>query len=277
MATSGPGGQISGIPVIWGSIPAAGDLIEFNGTNWTNSSSAGKGVDTVTNSDGSLTISPNSGAVVASLATGVMQNFGGGTGGGINFIPISGGYPTVATDNWAIVDNASNNLTIVPGTDGLIGAVNAAQTLQSFTFSTATGKLTFYAGIQTAGNGVPGIVASNAVGSVSTTQTNLINYSPPAAAGRYRMTIIVSTTSGTNTGTITPSVGYASPGGQSTFTPNFEQSNSATFVVAPTGASKDWSSVFNFMITNAQTAITLTLTVAGTVAYYASAVLEQLA
>lgn len=58
------------------------DIIQYNGTNWVNVAGGGGGaVSSVSNADGSLTISPTTGAVVASLNVGhtntwsVLQNF----------------------------------------------------------------------------------------------------------------------------------------------------------------------------------------------------------
>lgn len=137
--------------------------------------------------------------------------------------------------------------------------------------------ITNYNGIATAGAGVPIIVASAITGSVTTTQTNLLNYTPPASTGTYRMNIFISNTSGTNTGTWTPAIAYKSGGGQSSYAPNFEQSGTLTYILAPTGASKDFYASFTFGIDNSATAITLTLTVSGTVASFINATLEQLA
>jgi hypothetical protein len=138
------------------------------------------------------------------------------------------------------------------------------------------GKVSLYNNIATAGSGVPFIVATAQTGSVASTQTNIINYTPPASRGTYRMYITISSTSGTNTGNWTPAIGYKSDGGQTTFAPNFEQSGTLTYILAPTGASKDFFAHFTFGIDNSATAITLTLTVAGTVASFITATLEQL-
>jgi len=143
---------------------------------------------------------------------------------------------------------------------------------------TSSGLVTRYNDIVTVANGVPSIVATAATGSVAVTQTNLINYTPPATAGRYRLSITVSTTSGTNTGSFTPSVTFTSAAGvATTFAPNFIQTGSATLRTTTTGASLSFSSVMYFSINTAAAAITLTMTAAGTTASFISASLEQLA
>jgi hypothetical protein len=121
------------------------------------------------------------------------------------------------------------------------------------------------------------VVADWKSASVSSTQSNAINYAPPSIAGHYRMSITVHNTSGTNTGNFTPSVTYTSAAGvATTFAPNFMQTGSATLLLATTGASLSFSSVFDFDINNVGAAITLTMTVSGTAAAYINATLEQI-
>jgi hypothetical protein len=121
------------------------------------------------------------------------------------------------------------------------------------------------------------VVADYKSASISSTQSNVINYTPPSIAGHYRMSITIHNTSGTNTGSFTPSVTYHSAAAvATTFAPNFMQTGSATLVLASTGASLSFSSVFDFDIDASGTAITLTLTASGTAAAYANATLEQI-
>lgn len=172
---------------------------------------------------------------------------------------------------FAITFNGNQFLQITSTAGSILGIGSTQQT------QIGAAGFSKYNNITTVGNGVPSIVASVKTGSVSTTQTNAINYTPPAATGTYRMNIFISNTSGTNTGTWTPAIGYASPGGQTTYAPNFEQLGTLTYILAPTGASKDFYASFTFGIDNSATAITLTLTVTGTVASFINATLEQLA
>src|SRR5271157_3765264 len=58
--------QINGIPVVLANL-APGDELHFDGDFWRNYPASSGLVSSVTNSDGTITISPTSGAVVASL------------------------------------------------------------------------------------------------------------------------------------------------------------------------------------------------------------------
>lgn len=138
-------------------------------------------------------------------------------------------------------------------------------------------KFSTYNNITTAGTGIPYIIGSAATGSVSSTQTNLINYTPPASAGSYRLCYVIANTSGTNTGTTTLTIAYTSAAGVAqSFTPPIAQEGSAILLTAATGASKDFDGCTYFSINNAAAAITATFTVSGTVATFINASLEQL-
>ena len=151
-------------------------------------------------------------------------------------------------------------------------------TVSGATSFTASPAITTYNNIATAGSGVSFIVKSAATASVSTTQTNLINYTPPAAAGRYRISYTIATTAGTNTGTTTPTLAYKDAAGiAKSYTLASLQEASATLLIATTGASKNFTQTVYFSVDSSATAITLTFTVSGTVAAFISASLEQLA
>lgn len=149
---------------------------------------------------------------------------------------------------------------------------------QTATYNFGLNSISKWVNTNVQGLGIPIIPISIATASVSTSQSNLINYTPPATAGRYRINGTISNTSGTNTGNTTITVTYKSAASVAiTYLPNFEQSGSATFLTGATGASLDFSFELYFSIDNSATAITLSTTVTGTVASFVSATLEQLA
>jgi hypothetical protein len=121
------------------------------------------------------------------------------------------------------------------------------------------------------------VVATAATASVSSTQTNLINYTPQAVAGRYRLSYIIANTAGTNTGTTTPVFTYKDAVGiEKSYNIPMAQEDSVTWLLAAVGASKNFSGSFYFSIDNSATAITATFTVSGTVETFISVSLEQL-
>ncbi|MGH2613425.1 MAG: hypothetical protein ACRDFB_10325, partial [Rhabdochlamydiaceae bacterium] len=140
------------------------------------------------------------------------------------------------------------------------------------------GTVSKYNNINTTGLGVSAIYGSFKGSSSAATQTNVINYTPPASSGVYRVRGSIATTAGTNTGTITMTITFKDAAGISkTILPPFKQSGSATSLTSCTGSSLNFDTSWDFYIDNSATAITVTFTVTGTVAYFASATLEQLA
>jgi hypothetical protein len=164
-------------------------------------------------------------------------------------------------------------------TDTLAQTISGAKTFSAAPVMTnALPVFTKLANINAAGAGVPCIYASAAVGPVTSTQTNLINYTPPAAAGRYRLSYTIANTAGTNTGSTTATITYKDAAGiAKSYTPPLAQEGSATWLTAATAASKNFHSTVFFGIDNSATAITATFTISGTVATWISATLEQLA
>ena len=127
-------------------------------------------------------------------------------------------------------------------------------------------------------NTITAVVAAAATASVAATQTNLINYTPPATAGRYRLTYTIAHTAGTNTGTVTPTFTYKDAAGiAKSYNIPMRQEGSVTWLLASTAASKNFSGGLDISIDNSATAITATFTVSGTVAVFISAILEQVA
>jgi len=184
---------------------------------------------------------------------------------------------TQSTSQTLSVPNITGADTI--DTLGLAQTITGAKTFSAaLILTSASPSISKYNNITTAGSGVAFIVASAATGSVSSTQTNLINYTPPSTAGRYRLSYTIANTAGTNTGSTTPTITYVDAAGVSkSYTPPLQQEGSATWLTAATAASKNFSSVIYFSINNAGTAITATFTISGTVATFISATLEQVA
>ena len=164
-------------------------------------------------------------------------------------------------------------------TDTLAQTLSGAKTFSAAAlFTAASPAISKYNNITTAGAGMTFIVASAATASVAATQTNLINYTPPATAGRYRLSYTIANTAGTNTGSTTPVFTYKDAAGiAKSYNIPMAQEGSVTWLLAATAASKNFSGSFYFSIDNSATAITATFTIAGTVATFISATLEQLA
>ncbi len=184
---------------------------------------------------------------------------------------------TQSTSQTLSVPNLTGASIIV--TDTLAQTITGAKTFSAAAlFTAASPSISKYNNISTAGAGVVAVFASANTGSVSSTQTNLINYTPPSTAGRYRLSWQIANTAGTNTGSTTPTITYVDAAGiAKSYTPPSQQEGSATLVTAATAASKNFSGTVYFNINNAGTAITATFTVSGTVAAFISATLEQLA
>lgn len=138
------------------------------------------------------------------------------------------------------------------------------------------GKFVKYNNITTTGTGVPIIVATVSTGVVTGTQTNAINYTPPAAVGQYIITVSIDNTSSTNTGTNTITVVYKNTNGTSITQTVALQSTAGAFGTTSTGASTSFTGSFPFSIDNSATAITLTSTSSGTVSYQLDAGLMQI-
>jgi len=288
--------SIDGVPLYITSL-TTGQTLVYNGTYWINSDTpvltnvilTGGGTGTATlvyaSSSNSTTVTvPATTATTDTFAVlGTAQAFTAAqtfpTSGIILYNPA--GTFTYTFLGSAIAANRIITLPLITGTDtiAVLGLAQSFTAVQTFTSISMSGKATTYNGISTAGTGVPIVVATYASGSVTSSQSNVINYTPPASAGDYRVSAQVSTTSGTNTGTTTVTITHKSSAGVAiTQLPPFTQSNSATLLTAATAASKTFSMIdYRFSIDNSQTAITVSFTIAGTVAAYLAATLEQLA
>lgn len=136
----------------------------------------------------------------------------------------------------------------------------------------ASGVVTKYRNISTAGNqGIPAVYGTAFTGTVTSTQSNFATYTPAASVGQYLITINISTTSSTNTGTITTTITYASTQAGAVTRTVLMQALAGTTTTAPTGASSDWSGVVCITTDSSATAINITATVAGSVSYAATA------
>jgi hypothetical protein len=192
----------------------------------------------ITNSDGTLTISPTTGAVVASIALGyantwtATQTFGSGA-------VISGG-----------------NLNI-----------------------NSSGMIVTYNGVSTAGLGTVVIVASAISTSTTGALASVATYTPPATAGRYKVTAVVTTTSGTNTGTVTVKYSYHDSQGNvhsGDILPVFAASGVPT--TSATGSSVEFHSLpATLTVDNSASAITIFTTITGTVNYTVSGQIQWVA
>lgn len=143
-----------------------------------------------------------------------------------------------------------------------------------------TGKVSTYNNVATAGIGVVPVRSEAISVSARTTSVAAVTfYVPPATAGRYEVTGILTTTSSTNTGTIGFTLDYVdSQGTVHTADPiPVWAKNTTAPVVAPTiAASQEYHmQPWVFTIDNSATVITLKTVVTGTVSYFASGSIRQ--
>jgi hypothetical protein len=136
--------------------------------------SSGANVSGVSNSDGTLTISPTTGAVVASLALGhantwtAVQTF---TNSDIRLLGSSTGYTIFTSAN----ASASNFTLTFPGVTDTLAVLNAAQTLTNKTISAASNTLTGVASLTAADQTLSGgaNVTANNLGTITTGTTTI--------------------------------------------------------------------------------------------------------
>lgn len=195
--------------------------------------------------------------------------FGAACCGG--FGPIS--FTFNSTDHNAFQINNTTMLLVTSSGQVQIG--NGQQT--SFNSS---GVIEKYNNITTAGLGHAAIYGSYSTTGNTGAVTNAINYTPPATAGRYRLTGVVDVTAWTTPASFTVVAVYKDDSG-TTRTETLAVTRGSTGVVAAAVTTVDryYFSLPLFAINNAATAITLstTGTFTGTPVYNLSAVLEQLA
>lgn len=190
------------------------------------------------------------------------------------------GAPTIALNptgtQFKITDPGDANLLAVVRTAG-----NDIWGFSNSQYQITNGKLSRYNGIVSAGNGVPSIYASGALTLNTNVPPTTLTYTPPAAAGVYRLSGYLDILTAT-TLTFKVLISYTDPGGNArTDIPVFTQQNSATLLVGGPAANSTgrFSFSYVFAVNNSATAITLadnggTYT-SGT--YYWTPNLEQLA
>lgn len=126
------------------------------------------------------------------------------------------------------------------------------------------------------------ISAPKSTENISSTQTanfTALSYTPPATAGRYEASAVITTTSATNTGTVQLTLDYVDSQGTvhtADVIPLCDASGS--IATTKTGASKEFHSLpWKISINNAATAIVLKVVITGTVSYTISPSIKQAA
>ncbi len=140
------------------------------------------------------------------------------------------------------------------------------------------GVVTAVNNITTAGLGVPAIYSAPAISATKTANFTVATYTPPATAGTYRASGVITTTSSTNTGTVQFTLDYKDSQG-TTHTADVIPVIDATGTVGATGtgASKEFQALgYSFTIDNSATNIVLKVVVTGTVSYTVVGSIEQL-
>lgn len=114
----------------------------------------------------------------------------GAIGGGT---PATGTFTTL-TANTSLAINGGTAITAQSGTGGTI-TTTASPTFTgtvALPIATLSGKITNYNGIGTAGNGVSTVMAVTSQKSESALDTNVLTFTPPAATGTYRLSVVLS-------------------------------------------------------------------------------------
>lgn len=135
-----------------------------------------------------------------------------------------------------------------------------------------------YNNVTTAGLGVPAIYSAPAQSATKTANFTVLTYTPPAAAGTYRVNGAITTTSSTNTGTVQFTLDYVDSQG-TTHTADVIPVVNAAGSVGTTGtaASKEFHSIpWVITINNSATAIVLKVVVTGSVSYTVTGSVEQI-
>jgi len=101
-----------------GSAPTLNQILQYNGTNWVAATSGGGAVSSVSNADGTLTISPTTGAVVASLALGHANTWTG--------LQTFGNAISIGGATLAVASLATGNVLQYNGTNWVNAAVSGA-------------------------------------------------------------------------------------------------------------------------------------------------------
>jgi len=181
-----------------------------------------------------------------------------------------------------IETDGNANTFFVKGSNDRVGILTNAPT-DAFSIATksdwnSSGLITKYNNIATAGLGSPAIY-SESITATKTGNFTVLAYTPPATAGRYRISGVITTTSSTNTGTVQFTLDYKDSQGI-THTADIIPLVDAAGAIATTksGASLEFHSIpWEFSINNAATVINLKVVITGTVSYTAAGTIEQIA
>lgn len=206
--------------------------------------------------------------------------------GGLKYDP----YTTTGSGTVAVTDDTAVTCGALAGatTSSCIKSAITANSARYFLNDTGgaqsslAGKFTTYNNITTAGTGLPIITGESGVSATKTADFTALSYTPPATAGRYRVEQVITTTSGTNTGSFQCTVGYVDSQGTThtaDLMPMVNQTGLwATALPVVAGASKEWHCGPTYItINNSATAIVLKVDVTtGTVNYTVAASVEQL-
>lgn len=229
------------------------------------------------------------------------QSTGNAAGGSIIFqtSPLGGsgstpnGLVTALTIAASGIVTIPTNLTVSSTNGFTIGSLSAATRIQynspDFYFLDTSNNLanlaiktiTNYGGTAaraTAGMGVIPIYSAPAISATKTANFTVLSYTPPATAGVYRVSAVITTTSSTNTGTVQATLDYVDSQG-TTHTADVIPLIDAAGVVATTktGASKEFHTTdWQFTINNAATAIALKVVITGSVSYTVTGSIEQI-
>lgn len=205
---------------------------------------------------------------------------------GVTVTDRRGFHHVAATVSGTLTNDVALDVGALNGTT-LSAAVRSAITANSARYflkddggaqSKLAGKFTTYNNIATAGFGVPGIYQEPGVSATKTANFTVFSYTPPATAGRYRVSAVISTTSSTNTGTVQLTLDYKDSNGTGHTADIIPLTDAAgSTATTKSGASKEFHGlVWFFTIDNSATAIALKVVITGTVSYTVSAALEEL-
>jgi len=182
----------------------------------------------------------------------------------------------------AYIQDTGSNLIIASngGTLRLRSANTDAITIDTSQNATFAKSITSLNGITAVGKaGVPIVTASSGISVSKAANFSPITCTPPAAAGVYLVSGIITTTSGTNTGTVQFTINYVDSQG-TTHTGDIIPLVDAAGTVATTktGASKEFRMMPQMItINNSATNIVVNVVITGTVAYTVAASIEQIA
>lgn len=277
-ARGGLGGDTSG--------STTSSTLRFDGTKWV-ASTALKNDNTDVTMTGKLT-AQGSAHNFGTAGTACSLQVGQGTTGADNATLIvdcgnGGGIPALK-----LQANATDAFIVQASTLGIpqFGSATASyQFYNDTTFTTNgltinTGKISRYTNIATEGQGVPSIYKSVITGT-QTGAVTVASYTPPSTAGRYLVSVVITCTSSTNTGTVGVTLDYRdSQGTTQTGIAIPIHTQAATAIAATTtmAASKEFHTIpWLITINNAGVAIVVKTVVTGTVSYTAAAIIEQVA